>query len=275
MVKKNAMRPLESPIPKEVLKICPYADPSCKICRLSAKNIDKIHELRLSKGWTIKQVSDYASATGLFGKSYNTITNHFKKHVKLNKQVELIKDEVPEVAEILRHSEEINKSNLVATDKDVEKAFSSLVRMVTSFATRVNSIAEIAGSKIDDKKKMKKELDGMTPLQLMGTISSLQKESISQIRALSSLRTPKVIVAQFFQQFIDDSTRDFNTVLLDAFGELREEITHALGNGGMNEDVYKGVFRKMASEYKNRMIMIRQDHLSRLSKALSDIDKVV
>jgi hypothetical protein len=48
-----------------------------------------------------------------------------------------------------------------------------------------------------------------------------------------------------------------------------------MNNGGVNDGTFVEVFRKVAGEYKNRMLILHRDHNNKVVAALSEMEKVI
>ena len=273
-LQKGKFRPIGSPIPKEILELAPYADPKCKLCRTDPKDLAKVHELKFVKGWSYQKIADYLSTMNIMGKDYRCLTVHFNKHVKTDENRKLVrKNMAPEVTQVLRKIE--GEEDIVVTEKEVEKAYHTLTKMVSDFSRYVKKVAKVSSKKLEDDKEYEKAFSQAGVVDLLSTAAGLQKELANQIKTITALRTPKIIMAHVFGEFVDDMTRELNALLLDTLYNLQDEVTEALSNGGVTNDTFVHVFQKTAIKYKDRMLMLRREHMNKVQDALADMEKVV
>ncbi len=67
---------------------------------------------------------------------------------------------------------------------------------------------------------------------------------------------------------------EINDLLHDTFNGVQFSVTEAMNNGGINDRTFSAIFSKVASEYKNRMLMIRRESIVKVTDALSEMEKL-
>lgn len=257
------------------MAIVPYGNPKCRICALPIEDIKKIHVLKFDKKFSYKQIREYLKGAYSIGENYNHLCNHFNKHVNQTK-LALQKTVVEKhVVEVLND----NKMVHVKTNKDIEQAYTQLVKQAATFANRSKSLLDKFEDYLDknpDKlHAMFEKSSNINPLSVLEQLARLNKEAREQVKDVSSLRAPKVLVAQFLENTLGEIIREMSDLLNYMCGTIQTEVTNVLGGDKINNELFSVVFRKIAQEYVNRITQIKRDSLSKAASQLNDMEKIL
>lgn len=255
----------------EKLELVPYGDPTCRLCALPVEHLKKLHELKFQKRWSYPKILEYIRATHNLGEDYTRLVKHFKKHVS-SKDKLISKGKEIVVAAI---SKELNESAKMKGDKDIEKAYTQLVQTTAIFTKNVSKLLDHAQSRLDDK-TLKDLVAKAQPLDLLERLSRLLKEAREQVKDVSAMRAPKVLVAQFLESAINEFISEISVILNDMCGMLQQGITEQMANGEkLNDSMFMQVFQKAALNWKDRALALKRESMARAMTALSEMEKIV
>lgn len=264
----------------EQLELCPFGSSKCKICSLPAEDIKSVHDLKLETKWTSARILAHLESLYGIETTVKEIKAHFKLHIKENHEEALIQQaKHPEIVKALAV---IDSQITVTTDKDLEKAYQSLVKMAYSYTKRVRDLQNLITDIIETKVKsgaINEEIDGLSALELLERLARLSKESREQVKDISALRAPKVMVAQLLNNFFVEVIRQMGTILTDLCGQLKYDITEELKQSGMLRqiapDFFDTVFRNVALAFRDTMISVQREQTTKAMAALKDLEKII
>lgn len=258
----------------EQLSIAPYGTVKCRICCLDPSELRKVQELRIVKKYNYSQLIDYMKTFHHMGISNTEISKHFKKHIDISKM--LVKPEVKVITEVL---DAVAPEKQVKTSLDIERAYEHIVRMTSDFASKTSSLFNIIKLRMDDPvcKAQDEAILKNTPLiKLMEDISALMKDSNEMVSAVSKLRAPKVMVAQFLESTIDQIIKEVSDLLGVTCSQLRLSITDEIQhNGDIDNETFAKVFKQVALEYRNRVLSLKRENMAKAMSALTEMEKIV
>lgn len=262
------------PLSEEHLMVVPYGDPRCRICRLPVDDLKKVHELRFTKNFTYKQIREYLKATLSLGEDFTRIGAHFTKHLNTTKQ--LVKPSVQVLATVL---DSLQPGTKVRSNQELDKAYSRLTSMADIFTRRIEELLGQVQIRLDNPelaKKDKETLDRIPLLPLLQQLSSLMREAQGQVKDVSALRAPKVVVAQFLESAMNQIITDVNGVLEMLCSMLQTNLTTVLKEGQpVTDEVFLKVFQIVAVEYKNRMLAIKRENMAKALATLNELEKII
>ena len=194
----------------------------------------------------------------------------------IEKKQELAKQtDFPEIVDSLHP---IDKMVRVEVDQDIEQAYRMLVQMTHQYTTKVKEVQEEV-AKIIGKKDVAVELEGLTALELLDRIAKLNREAREQIKDISAIRAPKVMVAQLLENYMNSIIREVGRLLSQLCGELSFEINAAVQGTRLAEvipqEVFQDIFVRTGQHYKDRILAIKRQQLAEALAALKDMEKIV
>lgn len=259
------------PLSPEQLALAPYGEPNCRLCQLPPDKLAKLHELKLQKKWTYKQIHEYVTATLGMGEDYTRLVKHFKRHV--TNVGALLKNDRTDIAPIVYGA--LEESAKIKTNKDIEKVYDQLVKMTSTFSDQVSSLKDKVRIRLASE-ELDKEINKIAPLDLLERFGRLQKAVMEQAREVSALRAPKILVMQFLEGSINSFLSELSNILNDTCGKIQTDITEVLSNGGKVDDsTFMKVFQQTALLYKERSLSIKREQMARATAALSEIEKII
>lgn len=272
--KKGRTGKLPKTLSPEKLKICPGGISTCAICRLDIEDLKYVNNLRIEKNWKYDQIRQYLKATFNISPNWNVISAHFTKHltaelviVKRNKRRKHRKTEVSKAID------KIPKEKRIVANKEMETAYVHLTQLATDFTQKVNQIYGLLNL---DEKEIKKKLKDIDPLVGMEKVAKLSKEARELLSDLSKMRSPKIVVAHFLEQAIDQIILETGYVLTDISKNAQEDLMEALRtNKTISTKIFGKVFAEAARDYTDRMINLRRDQLSKATATLADLEKLI
>jgi hypothetical protein len=266
------------PIPKENKDLVPFGDPRCKICQLPKSDLEYVHRLRFEKKWKHEQIRQLLKAQYKINHNLSKLVEHFNKHSGKGAQKSLTKKKKVQ-PEILAAVAEIPKETRVKTSREVEVAYKHLVKMSSKFA---NSLEKIFGTFELDEEALKKVKANINDdaIGAMEKLAKLHKEVRDQVKDISALRAPKVMVAQFLETCIDDVIGETSFILSDICSVLQGSILDAMKEAGVSNDIisnetFAKVFYESAVQYKERMTSLSRDQMNKAMSALADLEKII
>ena len=166
----------------------------------------------------------------------------------------------------------------IRTDADIENAYQSLVKMASQYTKNVCDLqSEIIG--IIKKKDIKGELTGLSAIELLDRLAKLNREARSQVKDISNLRGPNVMIATVLETFINSAINEMSGILTNLCGELNFEIIEALKTHKMQAaiptETFTSLFKNVASNYRTAMLNLKRQTLTNALAALSDMEKVI
>ena len=266
------------PLPIERLKICPGGFSNCPLCTIGIlEDLKYLNALRFEKKWTYKQIREYIKATFQISPNYTKIADHYLKHVTAELRLQKFDrqkghQKVKETP-ISKAIDTIPKVKRSITNADMETAYTSLTQLAKDFTQKVQKIYSVL--KLDDE-KLQDLLKDVDPLTGMERVAKLSKEARELLKDLSSLRAPKVVVAHFLEQAIDQIIYETGFVLSDVSKNAQEDLFEALRtNKTISTEIFKKVFADAARDYTERMINLRREQLSKATSTLADLEKLI
>jgi hypothetical protein len=280
---KEAGRPRITypPLTEAQLDLCPNGSPRCRLCQLRPDQIKELHKKRFEEKYTYKKIRKYIKDTFNMGEDYTRISNHFNKHVDGNSQakqkLKKRRKDVP-YPEVMKALEPISSDVKISTSGELEKAYEQLVKMAQTFTDKVNKIQNKIAITVDGR-DLDDELDGVPVLELLEKQSKLNKEAREFVKEVSILRAPKVMVAQFLESFIDSVIKEISILIANLAGELKHDITAELIDAGhpdmLSDATFADIFKKMALDYRDRMVNLKRQKMADALSALQDLEKLI
>jgi len=279
--KKSPGRPRISypPLSKEQLALCPSGDDRCRLCQLRPDQIKELHHKRFKDKFTYKQVRQYIKDTFNMGEDYTRISNHFNRHVSAKAVViNVLKKHEVKNPELMSALTDISTEVKISTSGNLEKAYEQLVKMAKTFVSKTNKIQKKIALEVDTR-DLSEEIEDIPVLELLEKQAKLNKEAREFIKEVSMLRAPKVMVAQFLESFIDSVIRDMGFLVSNMAGELKHDISAELSDAGhagiLSEATFSDTFKRMALDYRDRMINLKRQKMADALSALQDLEKLL
>lgn len=272
------------PLTDEQRKLCPYGEDSCRICQLPPDSIEDIHNRRFKAKYSYEKIRKYIKETYGLGEDYTRLGKHFNQHVlgkeRINKVLTKKKDvKYPEVVKAL---EPLRQEVKISTSKDLENAYSALVKMAGDFTRRVNSLQDKVGKIVDERLEgtaFDDEVKNINVLDMLEKMSRINKEARDFVKEISALRAPKVMVAQFLESFIDSVIKEVSIMVSNIAADVKFSVDGELAESGhpnlLSDKVYANLFRDIAMDYRDRMVNLKRQQLSDALSALNDLEKII
>jgi hypothetical protein len=257
------------------LALLPGGDPNCRLCRMKVNNVSHLIRLRQEKNYSFKKIQRYVEKHfGTILKD-STISTHFRLHVMEGKQALAKQNDFPEIVDALHP---IDKMIKVEVDKDIEQAYRMLVQMTHQYTTKVKEVQDEV-AKIIGEKDVAAELDGLTALELLDRIAKLNREAREQIKDISAIRAPKVMVAQLLENYMNAIIREVGRMVSQLCGEMYYAINESVQGTKLQDAIPKealqDIFARTGQHYKDRILSIKRQQLAEALSALKDMEKIV
>lgn len=269
----NAIVPYD--LSADHLKLLPGGDPQCKLCRMNIHNVDHLIRLRQEKKYSYQKLQKYIQKH--FGAMLKpqTISTHFRLHVMEGRQILKNQTAFPEIVDALHPMAKVVQ---VEVDQDIEQAYRMLVQMTHQYTTKVKEIQDEA-AKIIEQKDVAVELDGLTALELLDRIAKLNREAREQIKDISAIRAPKVMVAQLIENYMNAIIKEVGKMVSQLCGEMYYAINEAMQGSKLQDvipkEVFQDIFARTGQHYKDRILAIKRQQLAEALAALKDMEKIV
>jgi len=277
--KRSGRKKKWPPLSDQQLELCPYGDKTCSVCQLPPQDIKILHRLKNEDKYSYRKLREYIVRNYTIRPDFTVLTKHFKEHlgeniaktlekvVKKEKHTEIIEALHPMDADIIEH-----------TNKDIENAYGQLVKMAASYTKDIEKLQREI-TKLLKTKNIAGELKGLSAIELLERLAKLNKEARDQVRDVSALRAPKIMVAQVIESFINEIIGEVSTVLTNLCGELQHEILEELkanyAEDKISNDTFANLFMKTALDYRDRMISLKRQQMAAASAALSEMEKII
>ena len=276
----NRTPQISDTVPEENLKIVPFADPKCRLCRLPYESLSYLHTLRYKKKWPHSKLIEYIRAVHGMGENTNRLVAHFNHHTSEGKKDNLIKktkvtrlSKMKLKKETLTQVEKFSPETHQETSKEVERAYRQLTTMTSDFTQAISKAAELLTF---DEKKVKKELKGMPYLVAMEKLAALQKAARDMVKDISMLRAPKIIVSQFLETALNEIIHDTGYVLASMCEEIQNSIVEQLNSGNqITGETFAKVFSAAGIQYKEMMQTLKREQMTKANAALADLEKII
>jgi hypothetical protein len=260
---------------KAHLAALPGADSRCKLCKLDIEDIEYLNRLRFEEKYTYDKIARHVKKRFGFKFKSESIGLHFKMHAMEAKALVKAQTEFPEIVGALHP---IEKTIQVEVDQDIEQAYRMLVQMAHQYTTKIKELQDEA-AKIIQAKDLKLELEGLSAIELLERIARLNREAREQIKDISAIRAPKVMVAQLIENYMNVIIREVSKVLSQLCGELYYEIQENTRGTDFQamvpKEVFEDLFARVGQHYKDRVMAVKRQQLADALAALKDMEKIV
>lgn len=257
-------------IPPEKRALVPYGTTECRICNLPLEDLKQVHRLRFEEGYSYKQIRTYLKKNYQIANNYKYLTDHFLRHAppdvsnvpEVRKAAKLMRVD-PAVSEVLSGCNQFGSPNSVR----IEKAYDKMLNVTNNFVERVTQVC----TKIDDKMRDMSADDCIKDksyLDLLTMSHGMAKMAREQLKDISALRAPRVLIIQLLAEMMDKALMEANDAVAKLFTTLQYELTKS----GKVDIV--DIFSKAAMEYKKQVIGIRTETLTKAHQAVSELDKI-
>ena len=260
---------------KAKLKVVPFGQPNCPICRLKPKELIRLHELRFVKNYTIKQIRDYLKYYHKISPENKKMMVHFDEHISSASaaKIQKIEETIPEVMNALQKMPVDTK---VATNKEIESAYTKLTNMASGFTDKVADLV----SRIDIKDKdIKERIESMGPIKALEVIGKLHKESREMVSSIIALRAPRVLVSQFLEASIDDVIESTGSVLTQTCLDIQRLVLDELKRTGVDHNLtgasFSAIFKETGVGFMDKMVALRREQVTKANIALADMERVI
>jgi len=275
--KKGNYKKNYPPLSPEKLKICPGGTPVCPICRLGVEDLKYVNSLRIEKNWNHNQIRQYLKATFGISPNLNKLSDHYLRHIIAELQVQKPRNKSGKSklkkTEVSKAIDTIPKVQRSISNVDMETAYKHLTQLAKDFTQKVQKVYSLLNLK---DKNLKDKLKDVDPLVGMEKVAKLSKEARELLKDLSALRAPKIVVAHFLEQAIDQIILETGYVLSDISKNAQEDLLEALRtHKTISTEIFKKVFALAARDYTERMINLRRDQLSKATSTLADLEKLI
>lgn len=272
------------PLTDEQRKLCPYGEDNCRICQLDPSSIEDIHNRRFKAKYAYDKIRKYIKETYGLGEDYTRLGRHFNQHVLGKERIEkvLTKKKDVQYPEIVKALAPMTQEVKISTNKDIENAYSDLVKMAGDFTRRVSNLQTRVGNIVDERLRgveFDNEVANVNVLDMLEKMSKINKEARDFVKEISALRAPKVMVAQFLEAFIDSVIKEMSIILSNMAADVKFSVDSELTESGhpnlLSENIYANLFRDIAMDYRDRMVNLKRQQLSDALSALNDLEKII
>lgn len=267
------------PIPEENLTEVPYADPSCRLCRLPLEHLKFVHELKYVDRMGYAVLRKYCLKNYGIGNALAYFMVHFKKHCGVDK-LGLAASSSPKkpIVDIVLATEAM-KMHTSKADGNIERAYDKLVKQTVQFTEKVEILFKALDIRFADEQEAITELSKLKPVALLKTLAELNNLAFDQVKDITALRAPKLIVMQFLEDALDKAVIEVNDVVSNLFIMTQESINKLfiekhLGDA-ISENDFRGVYVELATKYKDRMVALRREQMTKAAAVLTDLEKII
>jgi hypothetical protein len=242
---------------------------------MNVKNVGHLIKLRQEKNYSFKKIQRYVDKHFGFLLKEIMISTHFRLHVMEGKQAIARQTDFPEIVDALHP---IDKVVQVEVDQDIEQAYRMLVQMTHQYTSKVKEVQDEV-AKIIKGKDVAAELDGLTALELLDRIAKLNREAREQIKDISAIRAPKVMVAQLLENYMNSIIREVGRMVSQLCGEMYYAINEAMEGTKLQNliprEAFQDIFARTGQHYKDRVLSIKRQQLAEALAALKDMEKII
>ena len=264
-----------SDLSPEHLQLVPGGDSRCRICTLPVDELEHFHNLKKKKEYKYPKLATWLKKHYGMKIRAEAVAVHFRLHAHIGKEELMGKSDYPEVIQALIPLE---KSVVVETDKHIEQAYQTLVKIAQRFTSDFNKIYSEVG-KIIEAKNIEEELEGLSALELLERMGKIAREARDQVREVSALRAPKVMVAQMLEKYMNELIKETGGLLVTLCGEIHHAVHEQLQAHDVAHLVplesFADVFKRAGVEFKERTLAIKRQQLADALAALSDMEKII
>jgi len=270
-----------APVPDENLTLVPYADPTCTLCHLPFEHLKFVHNLRFIDKMGYKALREYCRdnyGSG-FGNDNTYYMAHFKEHCGTDKMqlVASTSKKLPIVDIAL--ATEAMRMRTGKTDETVERAYDKLVKQTAQFTEKVEVCFKALNISFGNEEQVLTELVKLKPVALLKTLAELNNLAFDQVKDITALRAPKALVMQFLEDTLDKAVMEVNDVVSNVFILTQERINKLFVERNLGEAITENVFREIymeiATKYKDRMVALRREQMTKAAAVLSDMEKII
>jgi hypothetical protein len=247
---------------------------------MPVSDLKELHRLYFEERYGYKKIREYIKEKYGWGNDYGFISRHFNRHCKpdANRKKFLPKGKTNAlVAEIIQECPTGIQHK--RANRNVEKAYDQLVKMTTTYVDTVNTLFDHYRVTFSTSEALLKSFDKLGPIQSLNLLSQLNKMARDQIKDVSAIRAPKVLVMQFMEDTFDRAIGEFNDVVASLFLSVQDEFMKIMEQNNTKNEVserfFTEVFKRIAISYKERILSLRQLQLMKAADALENLEKVV
>jgi hypothetical protein len=260
---------------KAHLAVLPGGDARCKLCKLDVEDVEHLNRLRFEQNYSYEKIAKHVKKRFGFKFKSESIGLHFKMHAMEGRQLVKAQTDFPEIVNALHPLE---KTVQVEVDQNIEQAYRMLVQMAHQYTLKIQELQNEA-TKIIQEKDLQMELEGLSALELLERIARLNREAREQIKDISSIRAPKVMVAQLIENYMNVIIREVSKVLSQLCGELYYEIQESTRGTDFQalvpKEVFEDIFSRVGQHYKDRVMAVKRQQLADALAALKDMEKII
>ena len=276
VIKRKEIPPLDS----ERLKLCPGGRSNCPICTIGViDDLKYIHYLRFEKKFTYKQIREYLKATFGISPNFSALSDHFIRHLAAEMQMQKLtkrrgrpRKECEKTA-ITKAIDNIPKETRMTSNQDMETAYKHLTKLAYKFTKKVQQVYDLVS---EDEEKLKTRIKDIDPLIGMERVARLSREARELLKDLQALRAPKIIVAHFLEQAIDQVILETGFVLSDGLKNIQEDLFEAIRTQKViNTEIFGRIFQQTGEEFRRKMIDLRRDQIAKATATLADLEKLI
>lgn len=268
-------------LPEENLREVPFGSSRCRFCNLPLEELKEIHRLFFEEHIGYKKMRLHIKEKYGWGNDFSSISKHFKKHCRLDaNRSALVKSSTKNamVAEVIQSCPTGIQTK--RTNRNVEKAYDQLVKMTATFTDTVNKMFEhYRVTYSNDPQKLLEAMEALGPINSLNLLSNLNRMAREQVKDVSAIRAPKVLVVQFLEDTFDKAIQEINDVAGSLFIQVQEEFMKIMDQHNLKNEVsdrlFTEAFKKIAMSYRDRILTLRQVQLMKAVEALTSMDKIV
>lgn len=256
-------------VPAKNKKIVPYGTGSCYICRMPYDQLVDAHNKVFNEGWSKERLRQWVRTNYGYSMSPNMVTDHFKKHISQTTQAmtKLDKDRIQLI------NMDIHK--LAGSNEHLEEAFLKITEMTKLLSGTAYDAAKIFDN--IDREKLAKEINEASPLKAMEIVSKFVRTAHDLYRSASSLRAPKVLIAQFLEKALEEVFCETGAILQQACVSMQLSVTKILEKNGVkpNGDMFSSLFKTISEDYEIGMRSLAKELMIKMMNNLEDLENIV
>lgn len=262
---------------EEHYKEYPLADAGCRVCKLPVEDIKKLHRMKFVEETSFQDILSYLKMNYNLSLSMTTLVEHFNRHTSEGAKMKLAKTLDLSVA---------NELEKLSIDKNADNADN----LQTAYAYLTKTCMELSESsakiltpymqqlkEIPEEKIRERIEKSANPLKTLEQMARIQKLISDHVQTISQMRAPKVVVAQFLELAVNEVIRQTSYILAEACKTMEIEVCEELKERHINigRAVFNRAFSKAGSEFRNAMLTLKREQLTKALEVLSEIEKIV
>jgi len=262
-------------IPKKNRSEVPNADPACKLCNLPYDDLKNLHDMRFIHKIGYTEIRKTLKEKYGLNISYAKAADHFKRHIDQSRYLIKKESKKKPIAEILDNTGPLPTD--FGQNEQINTAYQRLTKMTADYVNKVDKVFNKVISNPNFELDLLLELSDLEPLSRLNVLAKMHEMGREQLKDVNALRAPKVMVLRFLEETIDRALSEVNETLKQTFMLIQSDLITELRKTNYNvpEGIMSDLLRRVTNQYKERIVELRREQLSRAATTLAELEKVI